>query len=209
MVDNLTLTNKKTIITYSKKVKLNKDFAFLKHSRSNNTVFGIITNKEFIMSNLIDEKIYKREDYLKKVRGFYNDNIIKVITGIRRCGKSFFLKSIIEELLENGVDEKDIIYIELDRRGYKNITTPKQLEKLIDSQIKDDNFKYLFIDEVQNVKNYEKLINSYNEEGNFSIFLTGSNSYLLSGELMTKLTGRYIEIEMMPLTFYEYVVNIF
>ena len=157
------------------------------------------------MSNLIDEKIYKREDYLKKVRGFYNDNIIKVITGIRRCGKSFFLKSIIEELLENGVDEKDIIYIELDRRGYKNITTPKQLEKLIDSQIKDDNFKYLFIDEVQNVKNYEKLINSYNEEGNFSIFLTGSNSYLLSGELMTKLTGRYIEIEMMPLTFYEYV----
>lgn len=157
------------------------------------------------MSNLIDEKIYKRENYLKRVRGFYNDNIIKVITGIRRCGKSFFLKSIIEELLENGVDEKDIIYIELDRRGYKNITTPKQLEKLIDSQIKDDNFKYIFIDEVQNVKNYEKLINSYNEERNFSIFLTGSNSYLLSGELMTKLTGRYIEIEIMPLTFYEYV----
>lgn len=151
------------------------------------------------------EKIYKREDYLKKVRAFYNDDMIKVISGIRRCGKSFFLKSIIQELLEKGVKEKDIIYIELDKKEYKNIKKSTQLEKIIDDKIIDDDFKYLFIDEVQNVKDFEPLINSYRETGNISIFITGSNSYLLSGELVTKLTGRYIEIEMMTLSFYEYV----
>lgn len=151
------------------------------------------------------EKIYKRENYLKKIRGFYNDDMIKVISGIRRCGKSYFLKSIIQELLEKGVEEKDIIYIELDKKEYKDIKTPKQLEKIIDSQITDKNFKYLFIDEIQNVKGFETIINAYREEGDISIFITGSNSYLLSGELVTKLTGRYIEIEMMTLSFYEYV----
>ena len=151
------------------------------------------------------EKIYKIEDYLKKIRGFYNDDMIKVISGIRRCGKSYFLKSIIQELIENGVNEKDIIYIELDKKEYKNIRTSNQLEKVIDKQIVDNDFKYLFIDEVQNVKGFETLINSYREEGNISIFITGSNSYLLSGELVTKITGRYIEIEMMTLSFYEYV----
>ena len=151
------------------------------------------------------EKLYKREDYLSKIRGFYDDTMIKVITGIRRCGKSYLLKTIIEELKEKGVKDKDIIYIELDSKTYKNIKTPEELEKTIDNLVKDNDFKYLFIDEVQNVKGYEKIINAYREEENFSIFLTGSNSYLLSGELMTKLTGRYIEIEMLPLNFYEYV----
>lgn len=151
------------------------------------------------------ERIYKRENYLNKIRGFYKDDMIKVISGIRRCGKSFFLKSIIQELLENSINEKDIIYIELDKKEYKDIKTSKQLEKVIDEKIIDDDFKYLFIDEIQNVKDFESLINSYREEGNISIFITGSNSYLLSGELVTKLTGRYIEIEMMTLSFYEYV----
>lgn len=152
------------------------------------------------------EKIYRRENYLSKIRAFYKDDMIKVISGIRRCGKSYFLKSIIQELLENGINEKDIIYIELDKKGYKDIRTSKQLEKVIDEKITiDDDFKYLFIDEIQNVKDFESLINSYREEGNISIFITGSNSYLLSGELVTKLTGRYIEIEMLTLSFYEYV----
>ena len=157
------------------------------------------------MDDIRKEKIYKREDYLKKIRGFYRDDMIKVITGIRRCGKSYLLKSIIQELLDSGVLEKDIIYIELDKKEYKDITTSKELEAVIDNFIKDDDFKYLFIDEVQNVNNFETLINSYREEGNISIFITGSNSYLLSGELVTKLTGRYVEIEMMTLSFYEYV----
>lgn len=151
------------------------------------------------------DNIYKRELYLKKIRGFYNDTMIKVVTGIRRCGKSYLLKSIIQELKDNGVLDKDIIYIELDSKEYRNVETPLELEKIIDSKVCDNDFKYLFIDEVQNVSNFEPLINSYREEGNYSIFLTGSNSYLLSGELVTKLTGRHIEIEMLPLNFYEYV----
>ena len=151
------------------------------------------------------EKIYKREDYLSKIRGFYNDTMIKVITGIRRCGKSYLLKSIIEELKENGIQDKDIIYIELDRKEYKNIKTPLELEKAIDKLLIDDDFKYIFIDEVQNVKGFETVVNAYKSEEKYSIFLTGSYFYLLSGELITKLTGRYIEIEMLPLNFYEYV----
>ena len=149
---------------------------------------------------------YRRENYLKRIRSFYNDgSIIKVITGIRRCGKSSLLKSIIEELKEKEIPDKDIISIELDRKEFKNIKTPEQLEKEIDNRITDDDFKYLFIDEIENVKNFEPVINAYREEGNISIFITGSNSYLLSGDLITKLTGRYIEFEMMPLNFYEYI----
>lgn len=151
-------------------------------------------------------EFYKRENYLKRIRNFYDDgSIIKVITGIRRCGKSSLLKSIIEELKEKGIAEKDIISIELDKKEFKNIVTPDQLEEEIDKRITDKDFKYLFIDEIENVKNFEPVINSYREEGNISIFITGSNSYLLSGELITKLTGRYIEFEMMPLNFYEYI----
>lgn len=136
------------------------------------------------------EKLYKREDYLSKIRGFYDDTIIKVITGIRRCGKSYLLKTIIEELKEKGVLDKDIIYIELDKKSYKNIRTPQELENVIDELVVDDDFKYLFIDEVQNIIGFETVINAYREDGKYSIFLTGSNSYLLSGELATKLTGR-------------------
>lgn len=158
-----------------------------------------------VLGDKLMEKLYKREEYLNKIRGFYDDSMIKVITGIRRCGKSFLLKTIIEELKEKGIQEKDILYIELDKKKYKNITTPEELEKIIDELVIDEDFKYLFIDEVQNVKGFEPIINAYREEGNYSIFLTGSNSYLLSGELATKLTGRYIEIEMLPLNFYEYI----
>ena len=151
-------------------------------------------------------KLYKRELYLSKIRGFYNDpETIKVITGIRRCGKSSLLETIKEELKNNGINDNDIIDIKLDKRPYQNIKTPLQLDKLIESHINDKNFKYIFLDEIQNVKGFEKIIESYRNENNYSIFITGSNSYLLSGELITKLTGRKIEIEMLPLNFYEYI----
>lgn len=151
-------------------------------------------------------EFYRRENYLKRIRNFCDDgSIIKVITGIRRCGKSTLLKSIIEELQEKGIPEKDIISIELDKKEFKKIVTPEQLEEEIDKRITDNDFKYLFIDEIENVRNFEPVINAYREEGNISVFITGSNSYLLSGELITKLTGRYIEFEMMPLNFYEYI----
>ncbi len=152
-------------------------------------------------------KIFKREKYLSKIRGFYFANdLIKVITGIRRSGKSTLMESISNELTQKGVKNTNVVYINLDKRGYKNIKTAKDLESLIESSTKNiKGDKYLFIDEIQNVKDFELVINSFREEGDFSIFITGSNSYLLSGELVTKLTGRYIEFEIFPLTFDEYL----
>lgn len=150
-------------------------------------------------------KLCHREQYLKKIRPFYDDDLIKVITGIRRCGKSCLMATIAEELRNRGVEDKDIIYLDLDKRGNRSIKTPEQLEKKIESLLADNDFKYLFIDEVQNVRDYEEVVNAYNSDGGFSIFITGSNSYLLSGELMTKLTGRYVEFEMFTLSFSEFL----
>ena len=149
---------------------------------------------------------FKRECYLKKIRGFYHDcEIIKVITGVRRCGKSSLMETIAQELSESGIAAENIIYLDLDKRGYKNVKTVEQLEKCIEEKSNVQGTKFLFIDEIQNVENFEEVINAFRGEGDFSIFITGSNSYLLSGELVTKLTGRYIEFEMFPLNFQEYL----
>lgn len=158
------------------------------------------------MNSLNAEKLYPREKYLSKLRGFYHEcEIIKVITGVRRCGKSSLMKMIIRELAQQGVSDDNILYFNLDKRPYISITEPEQLDELIEKHYRQDAVQYLFIDEVQNVVNYETVINSWREEGNLSIFLTGSNSYLLSGELATKLTGRYLEFNVLPLTLEEFV----
>ncbi|MBR5981867.1 MAG: ATP-binding protein [Firmicutes bacterium] len=150
--------------------------------------------------------LYRREAYLQKIRGFYHDTgLIKVITGVRRCGKSCLMETIRQELMESGIPNSQIIYLNLDKRGYRNIRTADQLDELIAAFPRGNELSYLFIDEIQNVKDFEPLINAYREEGRFSVFVTGSNSYLLSGELVTKLTGRYVEIEMFPLTFREWL----
>ena len=150
--------------------------------------------------------IYMRENYLRKIRGFYHDtDLIKVITGVRRCGKSCLMESIAHELRESGIDDNHVVYLDLDSRKYRKIKTADQLEKLIDGLTPENGKTYLFIDEVQNVTDFEEVINAFRGEGRHSIFITGSNSYLLSGELVTKLTGRYVEFEMFPLTFDEYL----
>lgn len=150
-------------------------------------------------------RLFKREHYLSKIRGFYDStDIIKVITGVRRCGKSCLMEIIKDELIEKGCADENVVYINLDKRGYRSIKTEEQLDKLIASSTNASGTKYLFIDEIQNVKGFEEVINGYREDGDWSIFITGSNSYLLSGELVTKLTGRYIEFEMFPLSFDEY-----
>lgn len=149
-------------------------------------------------------KVYPREKYISKIRPFVSSDIIKVITGIRRCGKSYILKGIINELIADGVAKSDIIYIPLDKRGFKSIKTPEQLEEKIEEMINNEEFKYLFIDEIQNVKGFESVVQAYAEEG-FSVFLTGSNSYMLSDEITTKLTGRYLSFEVFPLDFSEYL----
>ncbi|MDY6307557.1 MAG: ATP-binding protein [Oribacterium sp.] len=151
-------------------------------------------------------KLFRRENYLKKIRGFYHDTgIIKVITGVRRCGKSCLMETIAEELKESDISPANIIYLNLDKRGYRGIKTPDQLDALIEEKSIADGVKYLFIDEVQNVDGFEEVINGFREEDDYSIFITGSNSYLLSGELATKLTGRYLEFELYTLSFEEYL----
>ena len=150
-------------------------------------------------------KLYVREKYLKKIRGFYHsEDIIKVITGVRRCGKSSLMEMIADELRNSNVPESNIIFINLDIREYRKVKTADQLEHVIETKIQKEGLNYIFIDEIQNVKGFEEVINGFREDGNCSIFITGSNSYLLSGELTTKLTGRYIEFEIYTLTFEEY-----
>jgi len=153
-------------------------------------------------------RLFKREQYLQKIRGFYHDcQIIKVLTGVRRCGKSSLMALIADELKEGGVRPDNIIFLDLDKRGYRKIKTADQLDALIESVVANagDGIKYLFIDEIQNVNGFEEVINGWRSEDNYSIFITGSNSYLLSGELATKLTGRYLEFEVFTLSFAEYL----
>ena len=148
---------------------------------------------------------YPRENYLKKIRDFYHaTDIIKVITGVRRCGKSCLMETIADELKKAGTPEGNISYFDLDSKAYNKITRADQLEHLIQGAKEEKGTRYLFIDEVQNVEGFEIVLNGLRGTGEWSIFITGSNSYLLSGELMTKLTGRYIEFEMFPLSFEEY-----
>lgn len=150
--------------------------------------------------------LFHREAYLRKLRPFYRSDLIKVITGIRRCGKSCLLLSIMEELRRDGVPPEAILYLNLDKRGLKNIRKPDQLEAAIDARMpKDGRQVYLFVDEIQNVEDFEPVLNAYREEGNVSVFATGSNSYLLGGELATKLTGRYVEFDIFPLSFREWL----
>ncbi len=149
---------------------------------------------------------YKRENYLRKIRGFYDDaGLVKVITGVRRCGKSCLMATIADELRERGTPGANVVRLDLDRRPYRNVKTPESLERLIDEKTPPTGMTYLFIDEVQNVRGFEEVVNAFRGEGRHSIFVTGSNSYLLSGELVTKLTGRYLEFEMFPLTFDEHL----
>ncbi|MDO4805966.1 MAG: AAA family ATPase [Coriobacteriales bacterium] len=136
---------------------------------------------------------YRRERYLKKIRPFVDDTgIVKVVTGIRRCGKSCLMETVADELRKRGIGGERIVYLDLERRGLRSVRTHDQLEAAIESRLPEDagEVTYLFVDEVQRVEGYEEVVNAYRADGSFSVFLAGSNSYLLSGELMTNLTGR-------------------
>ncbi len=149
--------------------------------------------------------LFIRENYLRKIRGFYDtDDLIKVITGVRRCGKSSLMQMIAEEVRQKGVPEENVVYLDLDTRRYRKIKTPDALEHIIEESGHAKGLKYLFIDEVQNVRGFEEVLNGFRTDGEWSIFITGSNSYLLSGEITTKLTGRFLALEMFPLSFAEY-----
>ena len=144
-----------------------------------------------------------RERYLSKIRPFYDQDLIKVIMGIRRCGKSVLLLQIIDELKEKEIEEKQIIYINFENEDYSFIKNDIDLHNFIKEKITNKEKYYLFFDEIQNVKDWEKAINSFKASKNVSIFITGSNSDLLSGELATHLAGRYVSFKLYPLTFSE------
>lgn len=152
------------------------------------------------MNNMI-----KREKYLKRIRPFYEQDLIKVITGIRRCGKSVILNQIMDELRQSGVKDEQIIYINFEFTDYIDINDAKKFNDFIEKKLIKKNKYYVFFDEIQNVDRWEKVVNSlkakYNE--NISIFITGSNSDLLSGELATHIAGRYVSFKIYPFTFDE------
>ncbi len=147
----------------------------------------------------------KREMYLDKIRNSYDSELIKIIIGVRRSGKSVLMLQIIDELKQRGIDEEHIIYINFEDYDYTDYTKPKEFNKYVKDKIKDKKKYYLFFDEIQNVQDFEKVINSFRATMNVSIFITGSNSKVLSGDLSTYLAGRYISIRMMPFTFSEYL----
>ncbi len=150
------------------------------------------------------EKI-NREDYLSILKNFKDKQIIKVITGIRRCGKSTLLEIFQEYLLKTGVERSQIISINFENSDYEELQDRKKLYEYIKQKLVKGKKTYVFLDEIQNVKDFEKTVDSLFINKDVDLYITGSNAYLFSSELATLLTGRYIEIKMLPLSFKEYV----
>lgn len=148
----------------------------------------------------------KRELYMKRIRPFIGSNLIKVMTGIRRCGKSVMLELIKQELIKSGVNPIQFISINFEDLSYSHLQTAKSLHDEITNRAKDiDGKVYLFFDEIQEVKDWEKCINSFRVSLDCDIYITGSNAKLLSGELATYLGGRYVEFVIYPFSFGEFI----
>ena len=148
----------------------------------------------------------KRESYLSRIRGFYNSDLIKILVGIRRCGKSVILRQIIDELKENGCDDEHIIFINFEYIEYEELRDYKKLNIFIKNRLTDKKRYYIFLDEIQKVEKFEEVINSLRAStDNTSIFITGSNSKLLSKELSTVLSGRYVLFNIYPLSYKEFI----
>jgi len=150
------------------------------------------------MSNVI------RPEYLDFLIRSKDRNIIKVVSGVRRCGKSTMFELFYEYLLKNGIKKEQIISINFEELEYEELSSYKKLYEFVMKKIKNDEKYYLFLDEIQNVENFEKAVDSFFVKKNIDIYITGSNAYFMSGEIATLLSGRYIELKMLPLSFSEY-----
>lgn len=150
-------------------------------------------------------KLIERKHYTDKLNSLRNKKIIKVITGVRRCGKSTLMQLFQKQLLDSGIDKKCITTINFENYDYFNLRQPKELYNYVNSRLISDTMNYIFLDEIQHVGNYADVVDALFIKENTDIYITSSNAYLLSSEIATLLSGRFIEIHVLPLSFKEYV----
>ena len=157
-----------------------------------------------ISKKMQKQDLIYRKQYMQQLRNLKDQNIIKVITGVRRCGKSTLLMMFADELMENGIQKEQIQFYNFEDLDTLAIGDIYQIHTLIKQRLVEDKPNYIFLDEVQNVKEFQRLVDSLYIKPNVDVYITGSNAYMLSGELATLLTGRYVEINVLPLQFSEY-----
>ena len=145
-----------------------------------------------------------REEYLNKLKALKDKHIIKIVTGIRRCGKSALLLQFQDWLLEQGVDQSQIIFINFEDLEYEDLNNYRSLHRYIKEKLKKNTKTYIFLDEIQNVDQFPKVLDSLQLNPDIDLYVTGSNAYMLSSEIATLISGRYIQTEMLPLSFKEY-----
>lgn len=150
------------------------------------------------------QDLIERKQYMQLLRNLKDQNIIKVISGVRRCGKSTLLMMFADELINNGVQQEQIQFYNFEDLDTLAIGDIYQIHTHIKERLVEDKLNYIFLDEVQNIKEFQRLVDSLYIKPNVDVYITGSNAYMLSGELATLLTGRYVEINLLPLQFSEY-----
>ncbi|WP_455579073.1 ATP-binding protein [Faecalibacillus intestinalis] len=149
--------------------------------------------------------IIERKEYLNKLITWKDKRWIKIVTGVRRCGKSVLLKMYQDYLKNNGVKESQIVAINFEDLDYEELTNYKKLYNYLKEKLIPNKMTYIFLDEIQNVDQFPKVLDSLYIKDNVDIYVTGSNAYMLSSEIATMISGRYIQIEMLPLSFKEYM----
>lgn len=150
------------------------------------------------------QELIERKQYMQQLRNLKDQNVIKVISGVRRCGKSTLLMMFAEELIQSGIERKQIQFYNFEDLDTLAIGNIFQIHTYIKERLVDNKSNYIFLDEIQNIAEFQRLVDSLYIKPNVDVYITGSNAYLLSGELATLLTGRYIEINILPLQFAEY-----
>ena len=150
------------------------------------------------------KKLIERKAYLDQLSMWREEELIKVVTGVRRCGKSTLFELYIERLKADGVTDEQIVFVNLEDDDFSELLDYKKLHEYVKARMLKNRWTYVFIDEIQNCREYERAVSSLYLKDNLDIYITGSNAHMLSGELATKLTARYIEIDMLPLSFAEF-----
>ena len=163
-------------------------------------IYNLI-KKGMILMNII------RQEYLDKLIAFKDKQIIKVVTGIRRCGKSTLLQIYHDYLINNNISSEQIISINFEDYDYEELLDPHKLYDYIKVRLINNKKTYVFLDEIQNVKDFHKVVDSLFIKKNVDLYITGSNAYMLSSEIATLISGRYVEIKMLPLSFKEYILS--